>query len=96
MMKKIGLAMVAFMFVVGFALSSMAAREVIQGTVVSVDTAKGHMVLKTAAGPREFIFRDVTKLKDLKVGDKVDVTIMEDGEGVISGQGTEQKPGSGK
>ncbi|TKB76032.1 MAG: hypothetical protein E8D45_07005 [Nitrospira sp.] len=93
MMKKIGLAMVAFMFVVGFALSSMAAREIVAGTVEKVDTAKGHLVVKTAAGPREFVFKDLTQLKDLKTGDKVDVTIMEDGTGVISGQGTEQKPG---
>lgn len=96
MMKKIGLTVVAFMFVVGFALSSMAAREVISGTVEKVDTGKGHVVLKTQAGTREFNFRDVTKLKDLKAGDKVEVTIQEDGTGVISGPGEHQKPVPGK
>lgn len=95
-MKKIGFAMVAFMFVVGFALSSMAAREVISGTVEKVDTGKGHLSLKTANGLREFNFRDVTKIKDLKAGDKIEVTIMEDGTGVITGPGHEQKPVPGK
>ncbi len=91
-MKKIGLAVVSFLFVMGLALGSFAAREVVSGTVDKVDTGKGMLVLKTPAGVREFNFRDVTKIKDLKVGDKLEVTVQEDGTGVITGPGTEQKP----
>jgi Cu/Ag efflux protein CusF len=91
-MKKIGLAVVMFLFVLGLALSSFAAREVISGTVDKVDAGKGHLWLKTQAGPREFNFREPAKLKDLKPGDKIEVTIQEDGTGVISGPGNEQKP----
>jgi Cu/Ag efflux protein CusF len=78
-MKKIGLAVVTFLFVMGLALSSEAAREVVSGTVEKVDAMTGKIVVKTQAGPREFNSRFPEKLKDIKVGDKVDLTIAEDG-----------------
>ena len=83
MITKVAMAAVAFMFVMGLALSSMAAREVISGTVEKVDAMKGHVVIKTAAGLREFDLRTPEKLKDVKVGDKIELTVQEDGSAMI-------------
>jgi hypothetical protein len=83
MATRIGLALVSFMFVLGLALSSMAAREVVTGSVEKVDAMKGVVVVKTQAGPREFNLRSPEKLKDVKVGDKISITIQEDGSAVI-------------
>lgn len=83
MTKKIGLAVGSFMFVLGLALSSLAGREVVSGTVDKVDAMKGVIVLKTDTGAREFTSRSPEKLKDIKVGDKVKLTIEEDGDMVI-------------
>ncbi|MBI4400891.1 MAG: copper-binding protein [Nitrospirae bacterium] len=83
MMTRIGLAVASFMFVMGLALSSMAAREVVEGSVEKVDAMKGTVTVKSAAGPREFTTRTPEKLKDVKVGDKIKLTIQEDGSMVI-------------
>jgi hypothetical protein len=83
MMKQIGLAVVTFLFVMGLALSSDAAREVITGTVEKVDAMKGYVEVKTQAGVRKFDLRKPEKLKDVKVGDKIEITIQEDGSAVI-------------
>lgn len=82
-MKRLGLTFGLFFFVLGLALSSMAAREVISGTVDKVDAVKGQLVMKTATGPRQFEIRTPEKLLSLKAGDKVDVSIQEDGTAVI-------------
>ena len=79
MINKIGLMAMTFLFVMGLALSSMAAREVVSGTVEKVDAMKGTNVVKSATGPREFNARKPEKLKDIKVGDKINLTIQEDG-----------------
>lgn len=81
--KRFALAVASFAFVMGLALSSLAAREVVSGTVEKVDAMKGVITLKTATGPREFNSRFPEKLQDIKVGDKVNVTIQEDGTLVI-------------
>lgn len=81
--QKIGLAVVTFLFVMGLALSSDAAREIVSGTVEKVDAMKGTVTLKTAAGPRDFTARMPEKLKDIKVGDKISLTVQEDGTLVI-------------
>lgn len=83
MLKKIGLVVGTFAFVLGLALSSMAAREVISGTVEKVDAMKGQVVVKTQTGPREFVLRTPEKLKEVKVGDKISITVQEDGSAVI-------------
>ncbi len=83
MMKKIGLAVVAFLFVMGLALSSDAAREVVTGAVDKVDAMKGLVVVKTQAGPREFNLRTPEKLKEIQPGDKIEITVQEDGSAVI-------------
>ena len=77
--KKIVLAAASLVFVMGLALSSLAAREVVSGTVDKVDAMKGVIVLKTQTGPREFTARTPEKLKDIKVGDKISLTVQEDG-----------------
>jgi hypothetical protein len=77
--KKVGLAISSCAFVLGLALSSFAAREVVTGSVISVDAMKGAIVLKTETGPREFNSRSPEKLKDIKPGEKVSLTIAEDG-----------------
>ena len=82
-MKKIGLAAVMFLFVMVLALSSEAAREVVSGTVEKVDAMKGTITLKSPTGPREFTARKPEKLKDIKVGDKINLTVQEDGSLVI-------------
>lgn len=84
MLKQIAIAVVAVSFVVGLAVTTMAAREVVSGTVEKVDAMKGQIVLKTQAGPREFNVRTPEKLKDLKPGDKIEFTIQEDGSAVIA------------
>lgn len=81
--KKVLMGVVSLAFVFGLALTSNAAREVISGTVEKVDAMKGHVVLKTAAGPREFNLRTPEKLKNVKAGDKIEITIQEDGAAVI-------------
>lgn len=83
MMTRIGLALVSFMFVMGLALTSLAAREVVEGSVDKVDAVKGTVSVKTAAGPRDFTVRSPEKLKDIKPGDKIKLTIQEDGTMVI-------------
>ncbi len=83
-MKKIGLAIVTFLFVMGLALSSDAAREVISGTVEKVDAMKGYVEVKTQAGVRKFDLRTPEKLKDVKVGDKISITVQEDGSAVVT------------
>lgn len=85
-MKKVGLAVVTFLFVMGLALSSDAAREVITGTVDKVDAMKGVVVVKTQAGPREFNLRSPEKLKNVKPGDKISITVQEDGSAVITAE----------
>jgi hypothetical protein len=83
MAKRIGLAVVSFVFVLGLALTSFAAREVVEGAVEKVNAMTGQITLKTAAGPREFNTRTPEKIKDLKPGDKVTLTIAEDGKMTI-------------
>jgi Cu/Ag efflux protein CusF len=83
-MKKAGLAVVTFLFVMGLALSSDAAREVVTGTVDKVDAMKGVVVVKSASGTREFNLRTPDKLKDVKAGDKISITVQEDGAAVIT------------
>lgn len=83
-LQKIGLAVVTFLFVMGLALSSDAAREVVTGTVDKVDAMKGVVVVKSASGPREFNLRTPEKLKNVKVGDKISITVQEDGSAVIT------------
>jgi hypothetical protein len=83
MVTKIGLAVVSLLFVMGLALTSMAAREIIDGQVEKVDVIKGELTVKTEAGPRTIKSRTPEKLKDLKMGDKVHLTIQEDGTLVI-------------
>ncbi|MBI5776768.1 MAG: copper-binding protein [Nitrospirae bacterium] len=82
-MKKVGLAVITFAFVMGLALSSEAAREVVSGTVEKVDAMKGTITLKSASGPRDFTARKPEKLQDIKVGDKISLTVQEDGSLVI-------------
>jgi Cu/Ag efflux protein CusF len=82
-MKKVLTGIASLAFVLGLVLSSYAAREVVSGTVDKVDAMKGQVVLKTAAGPREFVLRTPEKLKDVKAGDKIEITIQEDGSAVI-------------
>jgi hypothetical protein len=79
MIKKAGLAIASCAFVLGLALTSFGAREVVTGSVISVDAMKGAIVVKTDAGPREFNSRSPEKLKDIKPGEKVSLTIAEDG-----------------
>ncbi|OGW52433.1 MAG: hypothetical protein A2V62_12700 [Nitrospirae bacterium RBG_19FT_COMBO_58_9] len=67
----------------GLTVGAMAAREVVSGTVEKVDAMKGQVVVKTPAGPREFNLRAPEKLMDVKAGDKIEVTIQEDGSAVI-------------
>ena len=81
--KSFGLAVASFAFVLGLALSSFAAREVVTGSVVTVDAMKGVLVLKTDVGPREFNIRTPEKLKDIKPGEKVSITIAEDGTSTV-------------
>ena len=83
LIKRITLAVGSFVFVLGLALSSLAGREVVSGTVDKVDAMKGVISVKTATGPREFNSRFPEKLKDIKPGDKVTITIQEDGTMVI-------------
>jgi Cu/Ag efflux protein CusF len=82
-LQKIGLAVITFLFVMGLALSSEAAREIVSGTVEKVDAMKGTITVKSAAGPRDFTARKPEKLKDIKVGDKISLTVQEDGSLVI-------------
>ena len=82
-MKRIVLAVVSFLFVMGLALSSMAAREIVTGSVEKVDVMKGVVWVKTQGGSREFNLRTPEKLKDVKVGDKISITVQEDGSAVI-------------
>lgn len=82
-LKKLGLAVVTFLFVMGLALSSEAAREIVSGTVEKVDAMKGTITVKSAAGPRDFTARKPEKLQDIKVGDKINLTVQEDGSLVI-------------
>ena len=79
MAKRIGLAVMSFVFVLGLALTALAAREVVEGAVEKVNAMTGQIVVKTQAGPREFNTRTPEKIKDLKPGDKVSLTIAEDG-----------------
>lgn len=79
LIKRISLAVASFVFVLGLALSSLAAREVVSGPVEKVDAMKGTITVKTATGPRDFTARTPEKLKDVKVGDKINLTIQEDG-----------------
>lgn len=81
--KRFGLAVASFTFVMGLALSSLAAREIVEGPVEKVDAMKGTVTVKTAAGPRDFTTRTPEKLKDVKAGDKIKLTIQEDGSMVI-------------
>lgn len=83
MLKKVVLSVACYLFVMGLALSSQAAREVISGTVEKVDAMKGQVTLKTQAGPREFMVRTPEKLKDVKPGDKIEITIQEDGSAMV-------------
>lgn len=82
-MKKVGMAFASFMFVMGLALSSFAAREIVEGKADKVDAMKGAITVVTATGPRTFTVREPEKLKDVKQGDSVKLTIEENGEMVI-------------
>ena len=82
-MKKIVMAFASFMLVMGLALSSFAAREVVEGKADKIDAMRGVIVVVTKTGPREFTIREVEKLKDIKAGDNVKLTIQEDGSMVI-------------
>jgi Cu/Ag efflux protein CusF len=79
-MKKLVMALVSFMFIVGLALSSFAAREVIEGKAQKVDAMKGAITVTTQTGPREFKVQKPEKLKDIKEGDQVKVTVEENGD----------------
>lgn len=83
MITRLVVAVVSFVFVLGLALTSMAAREIVSGTVEKVDAMKGHVAVKTQTGTREFDLRTPEKLKDVKVGDKIEITIQEDGSAMI-------------
>lgn len=83
MFTRLTLAVASFALIMGLTVGAMAAREVVSGTVEKVDAMKGQVLVKTAAGPREFILRTPEKLKDVKVGDTIQVTIQEDGSAVI-------------
>jgi hypothetical protein len=89
-MKAIGLQIVSFVLILGLTLSSMAAREVVSGTVDKVDAVKGLLVLKTAPALRLFEIRSPEKLLSLKPGDLVQLTIHEDGTVVVE-QKSEKK-----
>jgi len=82
-MKKLVMAFASFMFVIGLALSSFAAREVVEGKADKVDAVKGTITMTTKTGPRDFTVREPEKLKDIKAGDNVKLTIQEDGSMVI-------------
>lgn len=82
-MKKIVMAFASFMFVMGLALTSFAAREIVEGKADKVDAMKGAITVVTKAGPRTFTVREPEKLKDVKSGDNVKLTIEEDGTMVI-------------
>jgi hypothetical protein len=82
-MKKLVMAFASFMFVMGLALTSFAAREIVEGKADKVDAMKGTLTIATKAGPRDFTVREVEKIKDIKAGDNVKLTIQEDGSMVI-------------
>lgn len=82
-MKKFVMAFASFMFVMGLALTSFAAREVVEGKADKIDAMKGTITVVTKAGPRMFTIRQPEKLKDVKDGDNVKLTIQEDGDMVI-------------
>ncbi len=82
-MKKLVMACASFMFVMGLALTSFAAREIVEGKAEKVDAMKGLITVVTKAGARDFTVREVEKLKDIKAGDNVKLTIQEDGSMVI-------------
>lgn len=82
-MKKLVMAFASLMFVMGLALTSFAAREIVEGKADKVDAMKGTITVVTKAGPRDFTVREVEKLKDIKAGDNVKLTIQEDGSMVI-------------
>lgn len=82
-MKKLVMAFASFMFVMGLALTSFAAREVVEGKADKVDAMKGTITVTTKAGPRMFTVRQPEKLKEVKDGDNVKLTIQEDGDMVI-------------
>ena len=82
-MKKLVMAFASFMFVMGLALTSFAAREVVEGKADKVDAMKGTITVVTKAGPRVFTIRQPEKLKEVKDGDNVKLTIQEDGDMVI-------------
>ena len=82
-MKKLVMAFASFMFVMGLALTSFAAREVVEGKADKVDAMKGSITVVTKAGPRVFTVRQPEKLKEVKDGDNVKLTIQEDGDMVI-------------
>ncbi len=83
MFKQIGIAAISLAFVMAMALPSLAAREVVTGTIEKVDAMTGQITVKTQAGPRQFNSRTPEKLKDLKPGDKINLTIEEDGNLVV-------------
>lgn len=82
-MKRLVIAFASFMFVMGLALTSFAAREVVEGKADKVNAMKGSITIVTKAGPRVFTVRQPEKLKDVKDGDNVKLTIQEDGDMVI-------------
>lgn len=82
-MKKLVMAFASFMFVMASVLTSFAAREIVEGTADMIDAMKGMIIVVTKAGPREFTVREPEKLKKIKPGDNVKLTIREDGSTVI-------------
>ena len=83
MFTRLTLAVASFALIMGLTVGAMAAREIVSGTVEKVNAMTGQVVVKTAAGPREFSLRTPEKLKDVKAGDNIQVTIQEDGSAVI-------------
>jgi hypothetical protein len=82
-MKKLVMAFASFLFVMTLVLTSFAAREIVEGTADMIDAMRGMIIVVTKAGPREFTVRDPEKLKAIKPGDNVRLTIRKDGSTVI-------------
>jgi hypothetical protein len=78
-MKRFGLASACLVLILGLAVSGMAAREIVSGTVDRVDAVNGHLVLKTTIGLRLFEVRPPDKLQGLRRGDLIEITIEADG-----------------
>ena len=86
MIRTMIVGLLAVAFVMGFAFSSFAAKEVITGKVEKIDPAKAMVTLKPAGGAaREFqdIKTPTDKLMGIKPGDTIQIQIEEDGTLVV-------------